>query len=570
MPVTATAVIVDPLAKILPDEAPLRASGAPRGVRGEVVHVQVAYRAETYDEYDREECAVRVDTRLTVANVQLVRLVPCELPAYPRNDLGYLITAPGMLPDRLERASQAHGDEGALARFMPDHWQSVFIELAIDDELGGDIPFEVAFIRRDGTEHARVTGTVRVEPDVDLRDTAPFPRTEWFHADSLSAAYGVPMWSEEHWRAIENHVASMVDHGIDTLLTPLLTPPLDTAVGGHRAVAQLVGARIDDGGWRFEFSRLDRWLDMASRTGIRLLEFAPLYTQWGAAHAPQVIASTDGAPAARVFGWETDASAADYEQFLDALLRALVDHLAGGAWAGRFFFHISDEPSVEHEARYRRARDVIRQAVGDVVIRDATVHPEHFRTGLIESPVAGLEVARQFVDAGATDVWAYTSCAHHVDLPNVFIALTGARCRMIGVALFLTGARGYLRWGYNFWFSQYSRRFIDPRRETSAGQAFPSGDAFLVYPGDDLRPEESLRLKYLRQAMDDVRLLYRASELIGRPAALELVNTAGGGPITLTHYPDDPAFFARLRDSLIRVLAGDLAGGIVEREVVRS
>ena len=40
------------------------------------------------------------------------------------------------------------------------------------------------------------------------------------------------MWSEDFWRICENYVRAMVRRGINMLLTPVHTPPLDTAVGG--------------------------------------------------------------------------------------------------------------------------------------------------------------------------------------------------------------------------------------------------------------------------------------------------------------------------------------------------
>ena len=53
---------------------------------------------------------------------------------------------------------------------------------------------------------------------------------------------------------------------------------------------------------------------------------------------------------------------------------------------------------------------------------------------------------------------------------------------------------GILHWGYNFYNSQFSLEKINPYQVTDAGGAFPSGDAFLVYPGEDRHPEESIRM----------------------------------------------------------------------------
>ena len=51
-------------------------------------------------------------------------------------------------------------------------------------------------------------------------------------------------------------MASAAEHGINMLLTPVFTPPLDTAKGGERTTVQLVDVTFADGQWSFGFDRL--------------------------------------------------------------------------------------------------------------------------------------------------------------------------------------------------------------------------------------------------------------------------------------------------------------------------
>lgn len=68
--------------------------------------------------------------------------------------------------------------------------------------------------------------------------------------------------------------------GINVLLTPVFTPPLDTAVGGERPTVQLVDITLENGNYTFGFDRLKRFCRMAKRCGIKELEIAHLFTQW--------------------------------------------------------------------------------------------------------------------------------------------------------------------------------------------------------------------------------------------------------------------------------------------------
>ncbi|MBQ7595052.1 MAG: hypothetical protein IJU45_00130, partial [Clostridia bacterium] len=58
--------------------------------------------------------------------------------------------------------------------------------------------------------------------------------TNWFHNDCLAVYYNVPVFSEEHWTAINNFMKNAAMYGMTCILTPLFTPPLDTEIGGER------------------------------------------------------------------------------------------------------------------------------------------------------------------------------------------------------------------------------------------------------------------------------------------------------------------------------------------------
>src|SRR5690625_7795629 len=75
---------------------------------------------------------------------------------------------------------------------------------------------------------------------------------------------------------------------VTVVLTPTRTPPLDTAEEHTRPVVQLVGITDTGAGYTFDFSRLDRWLGICRDLGMRSLEIAHLFTQWGARFTPAI------------------------------------------------------------------------------------------------------------------------------------------------------------------------------------------------------------------------------------------------------------------------------------------
>ncbi len=75
-------------------------------------------------------------------------------------------------------------------------------------------------------------------------------------------------------------------------------------------------------------------------------------------------------------------------------------------------------------------------------------------------------------------------------------------------------------------------KHINPYAVTDAGEAFPSGDAFLVYPGEGGVPEESIRLMLMQQVMQDVRAFELLESLVGREKVCEIIAEGTDEPIT--------------------------------------
>jgi hypothetical protein len=115
--------------------------------------------------------------------------------------------------------------------------------------------------------------------------------------------------------------------------------------------------------------------------------------------------------------------------------------------------------------------------------------------------------------------------------------MPSARNRVIGLQLYKFGLQGFLHWGYNFWYSQYSlNQQLDPYRTTDAMHAFPSGDAYLVYPGAD-GPIESIRLEVLYEGLQDLRALELLEQKIGKQQTIALMEETLSEPLTFTEYP---------------------------------
>lgn len=103
--------------------------------------------------------------------------------------------------------------------------------------------------------------------------------TEWFYVDCLATWYEVEVFSEENWQRIDQFMKTAVDHGINMILTPIFTPPLETQVGGDRPTVQLVDVEKSGDTYRFGFDKLSRWVELCRTNGMEYLEFSHLFSQ---------------------------------------------------------------------------------------------------------------------------------------------------------------------------------------------------------------------------------------------------------------------------------------------------
>lgn len=551
--------LMSSLEKTFPDEPgrwPERTSGVL--LRNEWHSFTLAAR---YDGYNggRIPCRVEVDSPLSAwIEVRRVRLVPSELPCYDHRDEGYLRTEPGLFPDVLESVT----DDG-VSWLVPGRWEGFWVRIRGDASLPpGEHPVKVRLSLRptETSPAADPDGWLRAERTylTTVVDALLPPQevqfTQWFHADGIALAHHVAVFSEAFWELLPRYVGLAVRHGATHLLTPLFTPPLDTAVGGFRPTAQLVGvARRADGGYAFDFALLDRWIRTCFACGTKVFEFSHLFSQWGLAYAPRIQVDEGNGPIDR-FGWGADGLGQEYLDFLEAFLPQLRRHLDAQGLLDSCCFHVSDEPSREHVDRYRKAYAHVDRLLQGLPILDAVSDPEFGSMGEHHTPVVALDHLGPFLPRAGRKLWTYYCCGQVAKVSNRFLSMPSARNRILGTQLYLHDIQGFLHWGYNFYQSKHSLRAIDPYAVTDADGAFPSGDAFSVYPTKD-GCTESLRLVVFHEALQDHRALCLLEARVGREAVLDRIRAAFGEGFSFETCPLDPAVLLDFREAVNRAIS---------------
>lgn len=512
-------------------------------LQGERFHFQIAYRLE-----DESINSLVTPIRLTSDLEDSIKLyqvkeVPVRVPWWNGNDDYFLKKTPGMYPDLLIPCENG-------IKLLNHQWRSLWVEVAVPENAApGCHNISIQLLGENDTPLSDSSFSLNIInaklPEQELICT------HWFHGDCLSTYYGVEPLSEEHWKLIGNFMENYSTYGSNMILTPVFTPALDTAVGAERPTVQLVDVTEKDGNYSFGFDKLDRYIALAQEKGIRYFEIAHLFTQWGAKFTPKIVAD-DGR---KLFGWHVSATSQEYRGFLGAFLPTLKDHLRSLGILDRCWFHISDEPSEEHLDSYRAALDVAREYLSDCNMIDALSEYKFYEQGLVKTPIPANNAIDEFLEHQVTPLWTYYCCSQgRSNVSNRFMSMPSARNRILGLQLFKYQIQGFLHWGFNFWYSQYSVKPINPFCDTDADEGFPSGDAFLVYPGEHGQPLPSIREMVFGEAIQDLRALKLLEQHLGHEETVAWLENLSGQKITFSEYPHGSEYLLHIRNEVNRKL----------------
>lgn len=530
--------IVSALEKIQPALTPPTTTPELHLAAGETGSLQIGFHSSDLNDH--------FQLLISAPNVKIAaykaELVPVTTPAPENPDDGYLVTEPTLLPDVLHPLGNAESQLRISCKATHAGWNTLWVDFTAvagthKVQFYASHPYQIGRSdvalqnASDGQAAEMITASPAWQEQATLQVASlPLPQvkitnTQWFHADSLANYYGVEVWSETHWQIIEEHVASAARMGVNCLLTPLWTPPLDTAMGTYRTPTQLLEIIFEGGKYAFNFERARRWVKLLQKYGITDIEIPHFFTQWGAASTPRFYVGADSAEKQALFGWDEPAISSAYREFLKQLIPAVREFVATEVGEKHAWYHISDEPTREHLEAYQAAKAQVSDLLAGAQIIDALSDPD-FLTA-VDIPVVATNHVHPFRKVGVEPSWVYNCVAQDRLVANRFLAQRGTRHREIGFQLYKNGAAGILHWAFNFYNRQYSLGLVNPYADTAAGGAFISGDSFVVYPTPEGKVLESLRHRILRTAMNDLALCQVVEETCGKTAVLAAIDPDG-------------------------------------------
>ncbi len=391
--------------------------------------------------------------------------------------------------------------------------------------------------------------TADISAKVDVSEFVVKPRRDftvihWWRGECLWDYYKTGMWEDEKlWEITRNYLQDMIDHGTDSVYIPILHFRRETF---QRPCQLLKVTEPEPGKYAFDFKEVHRMVKLARECGAQHYEWSAFWIYWGAKNPVRVYKWVDG-KAVMLWSPDSDGHGPAFHSFMKQFLPEFHKFLVSEGILERSYFHISDEPGEgEHLDNYKKAREFLREHApwmkGKVI--DALSSIEYGKQGLTDHPIPLISAAQPYIDAKIPH-WVYFCCAPRGAYLQRLLDTPLPKIRMSGWLFYRLGAQGFLHWGYNYWHAMEQERLIDPF-QTATNEwwpGIPPGDPFVVYPGADGKPIDSIRWEVFAESLQDYAVLQTAGIKRDDPMLADIKG-----------YADFPKNEEWLRDRIRRVL----------------
>lgn len=486
--------------------------------------------------------AEQFDTRIRRVGFVAMQHLNTYVPKDEIEGIGFI---PGLCPDPLYPENSTHIGPESNGVF----WITV--------KVPGEIPTgvyqftaKVNLVNRYG-----YVGFTNPEPffvelpvEIDVRSLViqprkDFPVTKWISADSIWEWYKIKPCGERFWELADAYIGNVVAHNVNVVYTPLFNARHEIL----RTPAQLLKIkRSGKDNYIFDFSDVSKWVRLAVKHGANFVEWTHFFTPapTSGKHPQRIFERDDEKIGELLWALEISATSETYRKFLEQFLPQFKQFLIDENVLEMSLFHCADEPDGETQiADYRKARALLNELAPWMKVMDAMSDPHFATERLSDMPVPSITTAPAFKAAGCPS-WVYFCCGPRDTYLQRLLDTPLSKIRMSGLLFYKLDAKGFLHWGYNYWFIFCTSDIGDPftQADVTAWPGMPYGDAFVVYPGPD-GPLDSIRWEVFAESLQDYALLQSAGVDQNDPLFDDIKDYA--------NFPKSAEWFNRVRREIL-------------------
>lgn len=460
---------------------------------------------------NEEEHPIDVQCTLSGPNdikplVRVAGLVPLPhfTPNTPASELDGQGALPGLTPDPL--FPEDHIEIGPFE--SRSFWITVSIPPAATP---GQHAIHATLAWKDN-QHAGLVIPLEVS-HFTIQPRRNFHVTHWWRGEATWDYYKTGMFDDRWYELTKAQLVDMLDHGSDVVYVPVF---FDRREIFKHPCQLLKVTEPAPGKYEFDWSEVKKFTDLCKAVGFRHFEWSHFWIYWGVQN-PVRVYKQDGTNYVTLWPPDISGFSETYLNFLRQFLPAFHDFLAKEQMLDCSYFHLSDEPGEDAVARYRKARQILRDLAPWMKVMDALSDIRYGREGITDIPVPMVSAADNYIKEGIPH-WVYYCCWPEGAYLNRFMDTPLPKVRMSGWLFYRLGAEGFLHWGYNYWDKMASEEPGDPFHDASNGgwPGIPYGDPFEVYPGTN-GPIDSIRWEVFAESLQDYAILQTAGIKPGDP-----------------------------------------------------
>jgi hypothetical protein len=316
----------------------------------------------------------------------------------------------------------------------------------------------------------------------------PPPKHWEFHLDLWQNPYAearyhqAEPWSEEHFRLMKPTLELLADAGQKCITTTITDLPWNgQTFDPFQSMIKKV--RHKEGGWSYDYSRFDAWVEFAMSCGITEQINCYSMVSWSNAYGYYDESLDRDTSVSCLPG------SSDYLELWTPFLKDFYEHLVKKGWEDITTISM-DERSLDDLKEVLRL--VKKEAPGLKIAFAGHYHPELdpllFDLSVASKHVVPLNQLEERKKDGSKTTF-YVCCVE--ERPNTFTFSNPAEASFLPWYAAYRQFDGLLRWSYNSWTRSPF--------EDSRFRRFPAGDTYIVYPGG----VSSIRFERLREGIQD-------------------------------------------------------------------
>lgn len=326
----------------------------------------------------------------------------------------------------------------------------------------------------------------------------------WQHPQAVARWHDVPAWSDSHLALLEPSMKRLAAAGQKTITCAIIEEPWNGQTY-DRFPSMIDWRRSADGSWSYDYRIFDRWVSfMDGRCGMKqarihcysMLPWSLKFRYFDEKENRHIdLALQPGTP--------------PFDEFWGRFLADFAHHLKAMGWFERTRIAVDERP----DAQMRGALATLAKHAPGLLVASAINRPSDL-TREIDDISPSIHHTGPFTRALLDERRAagrrstFYVCTSP-PVPNTFTFSPPAEAEWLPLFAAANGFDGFLRWAFHSW--------VENPLVSTDFTSWPSGDCFLVYPGD----RSSVRFERLRdgiESFEKIRLLREHASKARTPA----------------------------------------------------